>query len=169
MGLDITVYTNLKKVEGGEGIDQRYPEDREPLDGYAKFYVNPDFPGRADEIEDRAIYAADEEDSFRAGSYVGYNNWREKLARIAGYTPEECWNNPNKCKDLPFYELVNFSDCEGTLGTAVCKELAKDFEEFQDAATSFKDYESGYFHSLYIKWRSTFEVAAENNGAVAFH
>ena len=48
---------------------------------------------------------------FRAGSYSGYNEWRAILCRMAhGVDPAELWDNPEKYKGKPFFELINFSD-----------------------------------------------------------
>lgn len=178
MGLDITAYSGIKKLDSvfdddGEPIDQ---ETLEPVEYDMRACVNPDFPGRADGVEDGAYYAADDSFGFCAGAYSGYNRWRNELARLAGY-PEDvvvshgvakkthcasCWRG----QDGPFSELINFSDCEGVIGSVVSMKLAKDFAEFQEKAEIF---DSGpWFKGLYSSWRKAFELAA-NNGAVRFH
>lgn len=170
MGLDITVYQNVVKAPKGEGIDPEYPDDLETLDGYATFYVNPDFPGRAGKIRDRTVYSVDRVFSFRAGSYTGYNVWRENLAKMVGYTTRDGWEKPEKFKDQPFFELVNFSDCEGVLGSAVCALLAVDFKQYAAAAETFSkslDY-GDHWLSKYKEWQRAFSNAAKN-GCVAFH
>ena len=179
MGLDITAFSDLKKLdvvldEDGEPIN---PETREPIDYDLRVYANPDFPGRADGVEDRAHYTADDSFGFRAGSYSGYNRWRDELARLAGY-PEvtvmsygreqkthcaACWSG----QEGPFSELINFSDCEGTIGPVVSAKLAKDFADFQETADAF-DWSCKYHNDLYSDWRKAFEMAAKN-GAVNFH
>lgn len=180
MGLDITAYRKLTKIdavfdEDGEPID---PATREPLDyeDYdLKAYINPDFPGRADEIIDRAVYAAEDSLGLHAGSYSGYNRWREQLAILAGYKSGKyeqygrnyeshcvpCWNGATG----PFSELINFSDCEGVIGASVSAKLAKDFAEFQGAADAHEDER---FRTKYAEWRAAFEMAADG-GAVQFH
>lgn len=177
MGLDITAYRNLTKIDavfdaGGEPID---PKTRESIDYDFHAYLNPDFPGRADDIEDRAIYSAQDSMGLRAGSYGGYNRWRERLAELAGYPAGDyeqygrirqsfcvpCWNG----EEGPFSELINFSDCEGVIGSSVSAKLAKDFADFQEAADQIQD---DLFRSQYAKWRAAFEMAADA-GAVHFH
>lgn len=190
MGLDVTAYRRLTK------LDAVYDADGEPIDpitretiGYDLYaFVNPDFPGSADELEHRAVYSAADSHHFRAGSYSGYNRWREGLAEIAGYPLGEydkygrkwpshciaCWNGATG----PFSELINFSDCEGVIGAAVSAKLAKDFADFQphvDALERREDYFSEEFvrfrtrfRSLYAEFRKAFEMAADG-GAVAFH
>lgn len=91
--------------------------------------------------------------AFRAGSYSGYNWWREILAKLVGITDINAFwiktggINNRKGKE-PFFELINFSDCEGTLPLRECKRLKKDF-----------DYWSRLFHkqnAIQIFWFKLF-------------
>lgn len=176
MGLDITAYRKIAKIDavfnaGGEPID---PATREAIDYDMMACINSDFPGRADEIEDRAVYSAKDRFGFLAGSYGGYNGWREQLAKLAGYPVGQyekygkmydshclaCWNGATG----PFSELINFSDCEGVIGAAVAAKLAKDFADFQSKADECDDF----FTLKYAEWRKAFEMAADA-GAVSFH
>lgn len=72
----------------------------------------------------------------------------------------------------PFFELIHFSDCEGTIGPVVSKKLAEDFAKYQKAADSFigthdDGKPGGYFAEIYAEFRKAFETAS-NNGAVDF-
>jgi hypothetical protein len=177
MGLDVSAYRKITKIDvvfdaGGEPID---PVTRKPVDYDMQAYLNPDFPGRADEIEDRAVYRAEDSIGLRSIGYGGHNAWRNELARIAGYPLGqyeqygkmwdsycvECWNGAKG----PFSELINFSDCEGVIGAAVAAKLAKDFAEFEEAAGRS---EMPHFKAKYDEWRKAFEMAADG-GAVKFH
>lgn len=178
MGLDITAYEGLTKIDGVKYING-VVLDKElevvDYDAYALVpHINPDFPGRADDIEDKGVYNAADSFGFNAGSYGGYNMWRNRLAKLAGY-PEgtykqcgedrpsycvACWNGAQG----PFAELIHFSDCEGVIGTAVSKKLAADFAAFDDKA---KTTEDEHFYAKYQDWRKAFEMAA-NGGAVQF-
>ena len=114
---------------------------------------------------------------FRAGSYSGYNHWREKLAEIAGYPSIETDRFGSGLKEMrhdagareagsgPFYELIWFSDCEGIIGPITSAKLARDFADFQAKADAVED---DYWREKYGKWRQAFEMAAEE-GAVDFH
>ena len=180
MGLDVSAYSKIKIIPGvvyddeGEPLD---PETKEPLD-YDKYFranKNDAFPGRADEIEDRSWYAFEESDEMRAGSYGGYNRWRDQLAELAGYPLGKfkdgygereshavaCWNG----EQGPFSELINFADNEGVIGAAVSKKLANDFAAFQTKADAHPD---DYFKSKYAEWRKMFELASDG-GCVKFH
>lgn len=181
MGLDITWYRGLTRAAGTEGLLDDGETDYEA--GWENIYGNGDyFPGRADDVPE-GRYKAEESDGFRAGSYSGYGRWRDQLAALAGYPAAKAadfdsrdrsyveghphsaaaWSEENN--GLPCYELVNFSDCEGTLGTAVCAKLAKDFAALQEKADAHPD---AYFREKYREWRNAFEKASDR-GAVCFH
>lgn len=151
MGLDVTAYRGLVRAVESETT--------------VCFYRNEAFPGRADEIEDGT--ASDGPDDpgtgthytygathwFCAGSYSGYNRWRSALDALRGVD------------SAAFEELIWFSDCEGTIGTAVSAKLAADFAAYQPKADAHPD---DYFRRKYAEWRHAFEMAADG-GAVSFH
>ncbi len=160
MGLDITAFKGLEKLAAP---DQKFETD---------LYVNPDFTGRADEIESGAHYGFEDSIEGWSGPYGAYNRWREKLAKLAGY-PEfngshaaSCWADtaPAPITEGPFYELIDFADNEGTLGAAVCAKLAKDFAEWDERAQAI----GGDWYEAYVEWRRCFEFASDR-GAVKFH
>lgn len=177
MGLDITAYRKIDKIDAVFDAHEEpiNPVTREPIEDYTRFYLNDDFPGRANEIEDRGVYRFADHFGFRAGSYGGYNMWRNELAKLAGYPLGQyeqygrmwdsycvaCWEG----KEGPFSELINFSDAEGAIGASVSAKLAKDFADFQEEA---EKVEAPYFKELYAKWRKAFEMASDS-GAVSFH
>jgi hypothetical protein len=182
MGLDIAAYRGLTRAAEGEGLHPEYAEEADYEHGWFRLYKNDEFPGRAGEIDDEGIYRATEEFGFRAGSYSGYNEWRDQLAALVGHPSEKhvvaasehlmlgdrwshaasVWNNP---APGPFMELINFSDCEGTIGTTVSAKLAKDFADWQEKADAHEDE---WFREKYADWRKAFEMAADN-GCVVFH
>jgi hypothetical protein len=180
MGLDITAYRQLKPCAAPEGAatgDYDYERFFAPLN-------NDHFPGRAAGL-DSEWYEFSRLDGavlgFRAGSYSGYNNWREWLAKLAGYPedPAEDLRHRHsggawKADGGPFWELIYFADNEGTIGPIVSAKLAKDFAEWDERAKAFSetidaDAESrAWFYRQYQTWRHAFEMAADN-GAVDFH
>jgi len=121
---------------------------------------------------------------FCAGGYSVYNNWREHLSIMAGYgSPDNVWEDFNsnlrymKLKKIetgvscmkPFYELINFSDCEGIIATTICKKLYNDFADFNGKAELYSiDIKSGYFYEKYMEWTEAFRVASDG-GVVSFH
>lgn len=182
MGLDISAYRRVTKLdvifdEDGEAIDK---ETHEYVDCDVRVFANPDFPGRAEGVEHRAAYKAQESMGFRADSYSGYNAWRNELAKLAGYpkTPYETYGNVRVGHDAgawaaekgPFWELINFSDCEGTIGPVVSAKLAKDFSEWDERAKQYDQDNAldGYFYKRLQEWRQAFEMASDG-GLVDFH
>ncbi len=68
--------------------------------------------------------------SFRAGSYSTYNNFRRLLSLAAnGMLDSDVWESPDTSASLPFYYIINFSDCEGTIGPSVSEILHTQFVE----------------------------------------
>lgn len=170
MGLDVTFYQGLKPLnavrgEDGEPVDEftKTPSD---LDGVFLMY-NPHYQRHDGLFLDR-LYSYEDEDGL-SHSYSGYGHWREQLARFAGWplhSEEGChagsaWH----AESGPFWELICFSDCEGTIGPVTSAKIAKDFAAYQRKANLHED-ES--FRERYALWREGFELAA-NGGAVVFH
>jgi hypothetical protein len=129
--------------------------DGEPLDSnyYRAPYINPDFPGREEGIQAVPFRVPPYRTfAFRAGSYTGYNRWRRELAAL----PEVLAELQEFEKRKPFYELVNFSDCEGTIGPVVSEILYHDFLTYIPTARECMDY---YDFDLYIRWMFAFFLA----------
>ena len=129
MGLDIYAYSKLKFTEEDDDI--------------AVYLLDYDaFPGRAAPLK-TGKYDYDESTDVLSMPYGSYNRWREWLAKLAEAYPavrsrmtqeashsQGAWNQDGG----PFWELINFSDCEGTIGTDACQKLLKDFNEYEQKA-----------------------------------
>jgi len=172
MGLDITYYSRLKLDETVSA------DDRDDIyETHMVVYANSDFPGRAEPLVNRGCYTYEGSDGFRAGSYGGYNNWRDWLAKMAGY-PAVRQPDGYRCTHAagawaatsgPFWELINFADNEGTIGSVAATKLAADFAEWDERAKAASEAEGEpYFYEKYVEWRKAFEAAADG-GAVDFH
>ncbi|WP_155420373.1 hypothetical protein [Burkholderia cepacia] len=169
-GLDVTAYSGLKRVE--------FPtlsSDGEPQ-GKNQVILSPvDFPERFRGLESGKVYQFDSSFDFRAGSYSGYNAWRNELAKLAGYQPSASTRNNVvesrydetvwKLDHGPFWELINFSDAEGVIGPEVCRKVYRDFVQYRDQAAKVPD---AYFYESYGDWMKAFEMCADN-GAIVFH
>jgi len=129
MGLDITAYSNIKRLDAhlnddGEAVNNSNGEQVEEY--YFHAWKNPSFPGRADELVDGAVYTYEDCTGHGVG-YGGYYWWRNELAEMAGYPVGEYESGHGKeanhfggvlnSDSGPFYELINFSDCEGFICT----------------------------------------------------
>ena len=166
MGLDITAYKNVELVDtvsDAEEYEEKYGDDWEKYDYIHRYQ---DFPDRLPPMQVNGVYRFEAKFSFRAGSYSGYNFWREQLSVMAlGGKPPAIWNDWARFTGKSFVELIHFSDAEGNMGTDVCKKLLKDFVNFQSLADQHEDE---WFRQKYNDWRKAFEYAADN-GYVDFH
>jgi hypothetical protein len=163
MGLDISVYINVKEVPASE---VELDSDGYPVkwDEYEKFYINPHFEGRAEPFKEDAFYKVEspDPDIDFSRSYGGYNTLREQLAELVNLNIHDVWDET--ITDGPFVELINFSDCEGTIGTVVAAKLAKDFAQHQSKVNNDNEYFVNFYNTL----KEIFSIAASNNGVVIF-
>jgi hypothetical protein len=68
------------------------------------------------------------EHQFGAGSYSSYNWFRNQLSLcIFGQSSDKIWENPDVFVGRPFYELIDFSDCDGCFGPEASERLHQDF------------------------------------------
>lgn len=176
MGLNITAYKKVTLVSAMDVKQYNADEDAQQLadsGGHTLLYQDGNRP-QSDGMPD-GIYATEGNAfGFRAGSYSGYNGWRNELATMMlGKSAEEVWRmralpitatKREAEKALPFVELIDFSDCEGFIGSKTCAKLSADFANHQDKANAGNEQ----FRALYAKWRKAFALASEG-GAVRFH
>lgn len=176
MGLDITAYSNVKRLhahvnEDGEAIYDA--SGQEVAEYWFHVWKNPEFPGRADDLIDGAVYTYEDCTGHGIG-YGGYYWWRNELAALSGYPIAEHsvsfgreanhFGGALNAESGPFYELINFSDCEGFIGTEVATKLLSDFKEFYDRAEEI----GGKFFEQFKYWKSAMEMASKN-GCISFH
>lgn len=177
MGLDIGAMSNLRLRE-----DLFRNEDWEVINQHdeiqtGNFYVASvieDFKDAADGIETGQIFEYDEYLHVRAGSYGGYSRWRQMLCNMAlGVEPEVVWEYPENFKQSPFFDMINFSDCEGVIGTETCKSLYQDFLHNLPGAVAYatrlpENFQGEYWLDKYREWMEAFELASKD-GCVDFH
>jgi hypothetical protein len=164
MGLEVRVYAGLVEAQGVETDANGYPIDlRRYWLADVVESTEEDFPGRTEGLRQGAIYAYAHYEEFRAGSTRTYGEWRNTLARLAGYEGwRSVWRRPPPLHS-PFVELIRFHDCAGVLGPVVAAKLARDFATFHDGAAQI----GGPFFEQYKVWRRAFELTT-GNGALRF-
>lgn len=169
------------QIYGFRGLEKISDEQAE--DEFACVHVakNQDFPGRCDDVED-GFYKYSDVVLGADLAYSRYSRMRDTLAQLAGYPKhqdpcdpihgfsESAWD----ATEGPFWELINFSDCEGSLGTATCKKLAADFASFHaKALVDEKRVRMGEtapispFLTFYEDMKRMFEFASDG-GVVVF-
>lgn len=163
MGLDIIAYSELKK---NEYLSTMSEEDREDLDINCLIMspvlteIDEAFPGRAEPLKYNGdIYTCGSYKEYGIGSYGTYGWFRRAL---------ETFSENRDC----FNELIDFSDCEGVIGSVVSEKL---YEDFSSNAESFEQWvyqkysvvEGELLLRMYYKFESAFEIA-KDGGAVEF-
>lgn len=158
MGLDISAYSKIKQEKHGDIYIGR--------DGFG---TRPDLSDGEYTKSDDSVYHG-----FRAGSYSGYNRWRENLSMaIHGVMPSTIWNSPEKYTGKEFFEIINFSDCEGCFGPKFSAKLHADFVNNRDKFVSVMESrygkapvdefpEASYAIKIYDDFMKAFEIARDS-------
>ena len=171
MGLDILAISKLRLMtpEVKAALD-RLPElstEDEPVLTVTDITKKQDFC-RCLDMDNGDYYKTEgsEEYDFRAGSYSSYGDFRREIAEtFLNSTPVKVWSSPQSYEGQPFYELVDFSDCEGVIGPEVCAKLHKDFV---DGRKKFvEEVQSDWSVERYDTWTKALEIAKED-GVIIF-
>jgi hypothetical protein len=160
MGLDITAYSHLRAL--GRHTSE-WCTEKEHIAVYAYGWFPESFRGipvldRDDELLHGGCYEMTAESStyaFRAGSYTGYNLWRDQL---------RLQYNPETDPAGPFYELIWFADNEGSIGELAAAELLADFRAHEATYHAPEPW----YRDKYVAWTGAFELAT-HGGLVRFH
>jgi len=182
MGLDITAYEHVELAEGITIDALRELNWVHPLydtDGIVLLYYA-GFPERSDGLVEGLYRTSGECEAFAAGSYSGYNEWRESLAALVGTTPQAVWSarreqwEPGKERvgqPVPFVELIDFADNEGFIGPKTSAKLHADFVDHGVKAAeahASNSQDDRWFLRKYLSFTKAFGLAARG-GVVRFH
>lgn len=169
MGLDISVITKWAYATTPCVLDEHAM-----CTTHLRLDLSGEFP---DQVRDLQPGCIDVEARwvFRAGSYSWYNLWRDHLCRAAnGFPVEEIWMDPYGEREALFWELLNFSDCQGTLGPAACAACAGDMRAYMDGGAHERYLEGlegglvrGFDESM-KDWSRAFEETSAG-GLLLFH
>jgi len=192
MGLDIIAISQIRQIHVPEDIelwsDAYYDwEQEQDFDGSVwNLDRHPHFTEQFKGLPIGSVVGEGEEYGFRAGSYGGYGEWRDLLAKVAlGMGAKDLWvkmdDNGQSYKDIPFSEHINFSDADGIIGPIASKKLHNDYVKYEKDINGmldrfylkFEDFEIDgetytWFKQKYKEWKEAFRIAS-NNGAVIFH
>ena len=184
MGLDIMAISNLEKKDKLSEEQKALPWEFQPAKKATRIKIDATPYGsehggfnKCDDMEGGKYAATDEttEHHFRAGSYSGYNRFRKLLSEgVVGVDPHTLWENEDPYKDSPMFDMINFSDCEGILGTGVCKKLYPQFLENRDKFENYLKETFGH-DANQVEWEmSTYDDFTEafklgsQNGIVVY-
>ena len=191
MGLDISVISEIVPIDIPEDLElwsnEYYEwEEKQDFDGSVwNFQPNTYFPEQSEGLPDGFGYGTGEDYGFRAGSYSGYGEWRDLLAKVAlDMGVQGVWNkidDGGNYSEIPFSEQLNFSDADGVIGPVASKKLYNDYVSYEKDIMKkldryylkFEDFEIDgetyeWFKQKYKDWKEAFRIAS-NNGAVIFH
>ena len=178
MGLDITAYEKVSLIRAMSV--REYNEDEQAQEEVGRderktLLCQDSERPQSDGMPDGIYATSGKSAGFRAGSYGGYNQWRNTLSQMMlGKSAEAVWRmcalpvtatKREAGKPLPFVELINFSDCDGFIGPKTSAKLAKDFAENRSRIPVDTDR---WFVDKYEQWARAFALAA-NGGVVDFH
>lgn len=150
MGLDIVAHETLIDITNEPNVRDEYG-DPDYEKEYFGLTINPHFPKHQKGFTKGQVFKNPGKTMrFRAGSYSGYNEWRDILAT---------W------KPKAFKLLVNFSDCEGFINSEICAKLAKAFAKH--APNAHKAFRNEWDLQLYSRFQDAFELAS-HGGCVEF-
>jgi len=163
MGLDICVHQRVQLVEKEHPLED---ENGHWCGDDGHIYIE---GGRLGGLKQGRCYESiGMGNHFHAGSYGGYSAWRNALSEAAiGVPAADVWNNTAMYSIAPFYELIDFSDCEGIIGPSVAKKLAKDFRIQRETVRPRLEKHGEWFVQQYDNWQAAFELAA-GEGLVEF-
>lgn len=160
MGLD--VFAIEKAVRIGE-----YDGDLEQLSEEAnvvRVKINESFSSH-DHLTDGVYRWEGRSIDFRAGSYESYGGFRTDLCVMAhGVFPNVVWANLEIYEKGDFYELINFSDCEGVIGPSAAQKLSSDFKKYRDR---YCEESNTWDCEKYDTWIEALEIAS-NDGMLIF-
>lgn len=125
-------------------------------------------------LEYDAYYSGDYSRCGVSYPYSKHNRFRETLIKIIDRLDllndhgEIIWSKLVTETDLPFYDLINFSDCEGCLDWSISEILYHDFIEYKDKAIEYLN--NNYYSTLYyLEWLEVFDKGRIINSVVVFH
>lgn len=169
MGLDILAYSKLEYER-----DSRVAEVMESMfspqgEEIIHIFEDSERP-RCMDLKVGKWHRSDEtqEKSFRAGAYSSYNSFRKVLSdAILGVTPETVWENEGDFENSPFYELINFSDCDGVFGPYDSEKLHNDFVSHREVFEKYVKsqhggFDSEYYITTYENFTEGFALASQN-------
>jgi hypothetical protein len=151
MGLDVKVFQNITKLS----------KDEEDYDFIASNYK--EFKERCSNLEWGAKYKAETEKRLISYAYSYHNDFRRELAEMIG-EEKNFWESPDVSKDVPFYELFDFPDNEGTIDWESSQNLYNDFVQYKQLATEKLPL---HYLEYYGRWLEVFELG-KDAGVVVF-
>lgn len=170
MGLDVSVYANVKEIHLDDNIDPEVGKDYD----FQAYVINPDWEHKIKNLTVGGYYKGDLiEDVDISYSYSTHGRFRVELIRLIGRSLDLLkvdgtidWDKISLNLHLPFMGLINFADNEGCLDWETSAILYDDFSRYKAAD---QEYLIDAHHvQYYQRWLSIFEQAKKPNNVVVF-
>jgi len=161
MGLDVTVYNNIRKTESEDDYD------------FIAFVIDDSWKWKVKNLEYNAAYCGDSMAKAAGYSYSTHSRFREVLIKIIDR--KDLLDRYDKIiwdklpENIPFYDFIDFADNEGCLDWEVSKIIYKDFVSWFDSAKIVLPKYGLFWLERYEEWMEAFKSASENKGVVEFH
>lgn len=190
MGLDVTAYSRVLQIPGAvypeSGWEEHEWDETHVLafayDGFPHSYAGLAMPDRRFTFSGMfgggsniggVWYDATgaEVYGFAAGSYGGYNAWRDRLSEVFLRVPARVvWADADRYREQPFFELVHNADNEGVIGPVASAALAEDFERYAAVWVEAlrRDPNGDWFREKYRHWAKATRLAADT-GLIRLH
>lgn len=156
MGLDVDVYTNVKKADINDF-------------NFRAFVIRDDWSHKIKNLEKDAFYKGDRVSGLVSYPYSFHNRFRKELFKMVikneGFHKVGHWLNVESGSFFPFCELLDFADNDGCLDWSICEELHEQFEDWLQRANEFL---SSDYLKVYIEWLEVFALAKDKGGVVVF-
>jgi len=156
MGLYVRVYKNIKKIKDCDEADFR------------AFVDHPSWKFKIKNLEEDGCYVGEQAQPTISYPYSAHSFFRETLIKLI--EREDLLDNAGNIdyerlpEDIPFYDFINFSDCEGCLDWEVSAKIFEDFEKYNKKAM---EKLTGFSNQRYQEWYEIFK-SAKDNGVVVF-
>ena len=161
MGLDVSVYKNIKRTDVEDEID------------FTAFVIDESWKYKIKNLEDGKDYKGEPTDADVRYAYSTHNRFRETLLKIIGRNDlllengKIDWVRIENEKQMPFYELIWFADNEGCLDFEISNILYNDFLKYKELAVKYLA-DDDYTLQKYLDWLNVFLDGKEANSVVVF-
>lgn len=159
MGLDVSIYQNIKKIELEDDDSEEFYNSYQ----FRAFVIADEWKYKVKNLVYDAYYSGDAVGPDFGYAYSAHKYFRDQLASITGDTNWTTEIDETK----PYFELLYFADNEGCFDWEISEKLYNDFVDNRELAMSKLGYDESFVRRYDI-WTEIFKYG-KNKGVVVFH